>query len=515
MKEEKFTADNFKKISKLIDSTCAHVLLETRTSYLYTNNDIRKRIAQVLAMEITEPILRRLNLSFIQKKEKKLKKIIVENFNINFTTGLIKASSILIFICTLKFLLLWSYTFILFILSFIKKSSINGKVILIHGVPASEISSEIKVSQFERFCLNGPIQILTEHHNLIVQSTRFIERKSNSKFIYTRYPLLKAIRNKSISLADMKIFFLIHCQVFYNFFKLTYNSSLGCLLWRDFALHSFAEFLNKKKLIQSNVITNTNWLNQFLWMTSLPDRIFETHIILYSLNSSPLRFKKYPTLSPHPSIKYLRADYIYIWHRVYLKVLQKEGINIKPVIVPPIVWYLPEIVPTIKSKFIFKVCIFDVTPMSERGLNYRGMIGNYYNFKNMTSFISDIIYVADQISSSQKNLKIEITLKHKRIKHTNFDSEYINFVRDLSLTRNDFKIAHPHSSIFNLIASNDVAISAPFSSPAYIADYLKIPSLFYDPTGDLIYDKYMFPDSIKFASDRKALKIMLENLIKS
>ena len=515
MKEEKFTADNYKKISKLIDSTCAHVLVETKISYLYTNNDISNRIAQILAMEITEPILRRLNSSFLQKKEKKLKKISVENFDINFTTGLIKTSSILIFISTLKFLLLWSYVFFLFILSFIKKNSKTGKVILIHGVPASEISSEIKISQFERFCLNGPIQILSDQHNLIIQSIRRIKLTTNSKFIYTRYPLLKAIRNELISLADMKIFFLIHCKVFYNFFSLTFSSSLGCLLWRDFALHSFAEFLNKKKLIQSNVITNTNWHNQFLWMTSLPDRSFQTHMILYSLNSSPLRFKKYPELSPHPIIKYLRADYIYIWHKVYLKVLQKEGINIKPVIVQPVVWYLPEIVSTIKSKFTLKLCIFDVTPMNEKGLNFRGMRGNYYNIKNMKSFISDIIYVVDQISSSQKKLRIEITLKHKRIKHPNFDSEYIDFVRDLSLTRNNFKIAHPHSNLFNLIASNDVAISVPFSSPVFIADHLKIPSFFYDSTGDLIYDKSMFPNSVKFSSGRKALRIMLENLIKS
>ena len=195
MKEEKFTADNYKKISKLIDSTCAHVLVETKISYLYTNNDISNRIAQILAMEITEPILRRLNSSFLQKKEKKLKKISVENFDINFTTGLIKTSSILIFISTLKFLLLWSYVFFLFILSFIKKNSKTGKVILIHGVPASEISSEIKISQFERFCLNGPIQILSDQHNLIIQSIRRIKLTTNSKFIYTRYPLLKAIRN--------------------------------------------------------------------------------------------------------------------------------------------------------------------------------------------------------------------------------------------------------------------------------------------------------------------------------
>ena len=515
MNVEKFTADNYKRVSKLIDATCSHMQFVIKKNYLYSNIDICNRMAQILAMNLTEPILRKLNFIFIQKKEKNIKKLSIDNFSINFTSGLIQISRILLLKSAINFLFLWSYVFFLFLWSFIKRSSKTGKVILIHGVPASEISSESKIFEFERFCFEGPIKILGGECHLVVQSIVPIESGSNPRFTYARYPLLKAISYKLISFNDLKRFFLIHCHVFYIFFKLIYKSSLASILWRDFGLHSIAAFLNEDNLIKSNVITNTNWLNQFLWMTSLPSRNFETHMVLYSLNSSPLRFKKYPALSPHPSIKYLRADYIYIWHKAYIKVLQKEGINIKPIIVPPILWYLPENVPSIKSQFTFRICIFDVTPMNKRGLKYRGMIGNYYSFNNVKKFILDILFVTDEMSRLHKRLKFQITLKHKRIKHPNFDSEYIDYINDLSLARNNFKIADPDSNLFNLIASHDLALVLPFSSPVFISDYLKVPSIFYDSTGDLIYDKDVFPSSVKFSSDRKTLEAMLDDLISS
>jgi len=514
MKAEKFTADNYKKISNLINSTQSHVLLEIKKVFVYTNIDISNRVAQVLAMQITEPILRKINLIFLQKKVENKKIFKVNSYDINLTDGRIKASYLLIFNSALKFLFLWSYVFFLFFISFIKRNRETGKVTLIHGVPASEISTKFKISQFEKFCSNGPIKILNESKNLIIQSNVDILREKNSKFIYTRYPLFKVIDYKLISLNEFKGFLIAHCKVFFSFYKLIFTSPISCILWRDFGLHSLAEFLNNTNLLQSNVITNTNWLNQFLWMTSLQNRQFKTHMILYSLNSSPLRFKGYPALSPHPSIKYLRADYIYVWHKSYVRVLQEENINIEPVIVPPIVWYMPQIYSKKKSNLTFNLCIFDLTPMNQKGLKFRGMIENYYNFKNMKRFIDDILYVANQISLSYNQPEIIITLKHKRARHENFDSKYLDYVKNLSLTHKNFSIADTHFNLFNLISRHDAAIVVPFSSPVFIADYLKVPSFFYDSTGDLIYDKYNFPKSVKFCNNRRDLKLILEELIR-
>lgn len=511
---EKFTSDNYQKVTNLINSTQAQVLLELNKVFLYSKTEISTRIAQVLAMQLTEAILQKLNLNFLQKKRTE-NKISINNFNINFTNGTIKPSNLLIFKCTIKFLLLWGYVLFLFIVSFIKKNRKNKKVTLVHGVPASELSSDAKITQFELFCSNGPIKTLTESHNLIIQSTKNITRKRNSKFIYSRYPLLKAITYKLISLNDLQVFLNAHCKAFFNFFCLIYFSPISCILWSDFGLHSIAEFLDKNSIIQSNILTNTNWLNQFLWMTSLPKRKFKTFFALYSLNSSPYRFKGNPAFPTHPGIKYLRADFIYIWHKTYIKVLESEGINIKPIVVPPILWYLPQIYLEKKSDLIFKLCIFDITPMNEKGLKHFGVIENFCSQKNMKRFVDDILKATEQISRSHKEIKFEITLKHKKTGHTNFKSEYLDYVKDLSLNdSNCLKITDTEVNLFNLLASHDVAIVFPFSSPVFIADYLKVPSFFYDPTGDIVFNKNIFPKSVSFCNNRKSLKLMLENLIK-
>ena len=42
------------------------------------------------------------------------------------------------------------------------------------------------------------------------------------------------------------------------------------------------------------------------------------------------------------------------------------------------------------------------------------------------------------------------------------------------------------ANLFSLINSCDATITIPYSSVAYVSAFLKTPSIFYDPTGDLL-----------------------------
>ena len=108
------------------------------------------------------------------------------------------------------------------------------------------------------------------------------------------------------------------------------------------SLANVSSAMNNKHLIEANTITNTNWLQQLLWMSDLPNRHFETYMALYSLNSSTLKFKDDPFAATHPGIRHLRVDLIWIWDAFYKEVLTHEGIFCRLQVVGPILWYLPK-----------------------------------------------------------------------------------------------------------------------------------------------------------------------------
>ena len=64
----------------------------------------------------------------------------------------------------------------------------------------------------------------------------------------------------------------------------------------------------------------------------------------------------------------------------------------------------------------------------------------------------------------------------------------------LSKLRNIGIIAQVHHStnMFHLISGSNLAIVYPFSSPAYIADFVRVPAIFYDPTHSI--SRYDFGD---------------------
>jgi polysaccharide biosynthesis PFTS motif protein len=45
----------------------------------------------------------------------------------------------------------------------------------------------------------------------------------------------------------------------------------------------------------------------------------------------------------------------------------------------------------------------------------------------------------------------------------------------------------PNESIFRLVSESHLVVGYPFTSPLYIADYMRIPSIYFDPT-ELIVD---------------------------
>jgi polysaccharide biosynthesis PFTS motif protein len=60
--------------------------------------------------------------------------------------------------------------------------------------------------------------------------------------------------------------------------------------------------------------------------------------------------------------------------------------------------------------------------------------------------------------------------------------------------------------MYSLITKSHLVIVYPFSSPAYVADSVGVPTIYYDPTGSIVRCDFSDPPSlIQFANTRKKL----------
>jgi len=275
-------------------------------------------------------------------------------------------------------------------------------------------------------------------------------------------------------------------------------------LWRDYAEHSVAVAMNKNRLIEVNIITNSNWLQQLLWMSDLPNRRFETHMALYSLNSSILKFKTDAVVSAHPSIRHLSVDLIWIWDAFYAEVLFNEKVFCRTKVVAPILWYLPSGIPVRQSLQCRRICVFDVTPVTLQALIGRGLLGCYYNAETMKSFLDNVIAAAEDVKE-RLDCEIEIILKHKRKQTAASDQSYFDHVKLLCDNYSYLHLMEEDTNLFSLIADSDLIVVIPYSSPAYVANFLGIPALFYDPTCEIL-ESYEASSPIRFTAGLENLK---------
>jgi polysaccharide biosynthesis PFTS motif protein len=65
-----------------------------------------------------------------------------------------------------------------------------------------------------------------------------------------------------------------------------------------------------------------------------------------------------------------------------------------------------------------------------------------------------------------------------------------------------------------MISNSDVVINYPYTSTAYIADYVGIPAIFFDPTEELI-PIYEESEGIEFASGKDDLASKLSYLLRN
>lgn len=502
------------KVIRTFETWIANTL---KSSYGYEPEAIRRRLAQAVSMQLTDPFLRQSTVEPLRRKVDQLEalpeQLCCGEMKINTKTGAVAPSFKLLVSCLAKFAALWFFVLWHFIHSLVTKNVACGPATLVHGVPDADLRADGSPKRFEDFCQNGPLDVLSKANRCIVQAARPVTVTGMDKFIYSRFPLLSLFSRNPLRVSEGIAFLSLHLHTIFGYLLLVFRCPISCLLWRDYADHAAVVVLNSKGLIEANVITNTNWLQQFLWMSDLSDGKYKTYMALYSLNSSPLKFKDDPVIANHPGIRHLRADCIWIWDVSYERVLRDEGIFCDTKVVGPILWYLPVLTdPRQANRSNSKrVCLFDVSPQSDEALLRAGMLGNYYRFETAKLFLDDVLATLDE-AKLKLGCEIEVLLKHKRIRASIHDQAYFNYVDQLSGPLGKLQVVKEDFNLFSLISESDLIVVIPYSSPAFMADCLDTASIYYDPTGELQCARRGYSQGM-FASGKEELVELVKNAL--
>lgn len=475
----------------------------------YTSYAVRNRLVQTITQAICTPFMREFIATELEHTGQPPDEFSRRRY-----------SDVIVFPCSgetrpaFKLLIRTSATFVvhwLFVLAIAIAGSVRWRArdvnatTLLLGVGTGDILRQGSDCRFVEFCEHGPVTPLTKADTLVVQATEHISSSRPARHIYSKYPLF-TLAGWSASTS----FFKEHVAALFTYVSAVFKQPIICLLARDFSYRAVFSSLNRKGLLKAVVITNSNYMEQPLWMTDFPGRGFDTHMVWYSTNTKPLVYVSDPVEADIPNYRLMRIDQFWVWTEAQRKWLQSIGLGGLIHIVGPLLWYVPHY-ELKRAERSLRICVFDVTPVRPDIAATMGLTGVYYSSATLVRFIDDIMRVTEEIESTVGEA-IEVVLKPKRVYEAIHDPSYISHIKRYMREGGRLTLAEPATDLYGLISSCDLVVVIPYSSPVYIATELGIPSVYYDATGELLptYDK---AELIKYAASLENLKAIMLNAL--
>ena len=410
-------------------------------------------------------------------------------------SGRVKLNKIYILRLLIEFIYFWFFILFKATFSLFKKSKPFKSACLFYGLGNEHIDQKVLME----FCSLGPLTPLAKADKIFVQSNL---RGNYEKLIFGKAPLLDLLECSNISFKNYIIFLSLHFQSFFYFFLYVIKFPLSVILAKDFSHHAAAIILNEQRLISDVVITLSNFMEQPLWMRSLVNRNFSLHMVYYSQNNRPMLNKRNDLDEDYPANRHIKVDVRWVWTNWYSHYLRSRGVNSEIRVVGPILFYLPPIDLTRNLSLTnIVIAVFDITPVNEITRIKNGL-GDYWNSSNMIKFITDIVKLKNEFELKYK-INLTIKLKTKRANHANHDLNYINLIKNFE-NSGKLKIVDFTENLYTFLNSANIAISTPYTSTALVAQLMDVPSIYYDPTGEL---KPFYDDekNISFISSRNKL----------
>jgi hypothetical protein len=386
---------------------------------------------------------------------------------------------------------------------------------LVFGVGDSIILKEGNGAEFSNYIENIGFDPISQSRCVWFESEKEEGDKSIPSWKFARWPLLSLTRFCKLGLFGRISLAATLMYQGFQYAQLTLRYPFLVLLSRDIPYCALAQYLDHTENISSVVLTCSNFRSQPLWMRGL--KRSTSHMIWYSQNWLPIVRISDKVSADNPYIPWIRIKTHWVWTKEFgeylARVTQCEKINT----IGPIVWQPLLIKQAPIDRYI--ITLFDVPPFDDDvAIEEEGNVCNYYSYDNIKRFLLDIIEIVSILEASIYKRSVELRVKPKRAFSEGYSSKYYQDIEDHK-NAGELVLLPPDSNLGAAISESHLIIAIPFTSPAYIAEEMRIPSIFYDPSCDIV-DRSLAVDSsyIHFASGKhdlfaKISKMMAEDLI--
>lgn len=393
-----------------------------------------------------------------------------------------------------------------------RRSHARGAATLVHGVGLAELTREDSDAQFLAFCRKGPIAPLRKAQRFIVQSVMPLSSSEPDVCAYHRVPLFGLVRTNRVSIGAFMRFVREHLGAVVRFGSAVARFPPLALLARDFAYETTARRLDRERLIENVIITNSNYSAQPLWMRPSAGRARATHMVWYSQNVLPFTYLFDALQSRLPHHRHFAFDEVWVWTEGFADYIRQLDTGAAIHVVGPVLWYLPEPAAGRYAAHEIRIVVFDVTPVRPEIARRIGLLYNYYSANTVLQFIEDIAAAAREIET-KLGKKARVVLKPKRSHDPARDPRYIAAIDRLTAGQDAvLTLEPPQSNVWALCEGCDVVIAIPWSSPVYVATQVGTPALYYDPTSELA-PTYDTGRGVRFAAGPAALGEELRRLL--
>jgi len=406
-----------------------------------------------------------------------------------------------------EYLIHWSYCLFALLLVRTVAGQRQG-VVLVTGVSTEAIFQDGQDLAFATYCRSCPVVPLRDGRHLYVQTTAVAPGASDARITYVRRPLIELMRRGRLGWTARMGAICSHAYGMPEFLWGAIRVPEFALLGRDIAYVRVATALDAGKLIESVVTTCTSITEQPLWGRCLVHA--KVHMVWYAQNWKPVVFKADPVGSDIPLLHWIRVDSHWVWTHKFAEYLQQLAGMTTMHSVGPLVWQCPKSGQSELSSL--QIVVFDVSPYSnETALSYCES-PNYNHPDNLRKFIQDIVSlrIAWQAATGRP---VVLRVKTKRGYQAAYDRGYFEFLEELD-SKGEIKLEHHAENIYDIISGSQLAIAYPFTSTPYLADAVKVPSVYYDPTSEILDQDFSdSPTLIHFASGKNQLHELVLRLL--
>jgi hypothetical protein len=357
-------------------------------------------------------------------------------------------------------------------------------IAIAYGIPINEELKQGEDEEFVRFCRDGPVLPLADAQLVLIQAPSDKASLSDPSIRYAVDPIRALVKDCELGFYGRGELLLTHLLLLFKFSFLVIRYPLVALLARDVVYLRSIAMLDERKLIDSVIITDSNFNCQPLWMREPDHRHFRTHFVHYSQNSKPLAYAYDDVVAHVPEHRFVRVDEHWVWTNGYSDFLRNRGHDGPTHVVGPILFYLPPIPSPTENKDII-ITVFDITPIPDDHAATHAVINNYYSTAHMIQFVDGIVEVCGEIGS-EIGAPMRILIKQKRgFIEGLHDWRYKDHIEKLMMQRK-IEIVEYNVNLYSLLSQSDLSISIPYTSVAYLASSQKTNSIYFDPTRELL-----------------------------